>query len=177
MTEWSPTCMSQIKNSLDTWFDCGSNSPTLNSMGIKAHQTRCYIWRSWSCESSIGQTSKAAAVGDPARGTISSNTGFKFYTHSYPAVQIVHLKNSLRNAALGKAFVLQGGMFINMRQREYGPLVLTIHQATVRSFSITAIKTQLRQRLSYSCRWAWFWSGVGLDVLRQSLLDESVTNS
>lgn len=25
------------------------------------------------------------------------------------AVQIVHLKNSLRNAALGKAFVLQGG--------------------------------------------------------------------
>lgn len=30
------------------------------------------------------------------------------------AIQIVHLKNSLRNVALGKAFVLQGGTLADL---------------------------------------------------------------
>lgn len=90
-------------------------SLTISSLDTKAHQARCHLWGSSRAESLIAKTTEASSTCDHTRSMSFLQTVSQ--PPYWPILQIINLKRNLRNVALGKAFVLQGGML----HREISP--------------------------------------------------------
>ena len=81
-------------------------------MDYEAHQARCHIRRRRGRADCAHEAAATTAAGNPAGGALlSAKKQQTWIVKAYNNVveQIVNLKKSLRNVALGKAFVLQGG--------------------------------------------------------------------
>lgn len=81
------------------------------SVDYEANQARCHIRRRRGRADCAHEVAATTAAGNPAGGALlSSKKQQMWIVKAYSVVeQIVNLKKSLRNVALGKAFVLQGG--------------------------------------------------------------------